>query len=177
MVHAVRLAATSTNLNVVWKTGLRLSVNTIQGINTIYVVGTHPHRRVQRPCNLVVLLKSGTASQDLGQPKLADRTFHVPNLSLWWRRCPCPLRRLPTDTAYHVGMGERLWSALTGLWLVHLPGGLRNATVQTRGPVRNDEVVGLATLWTASARTGPGAEGGRHNKLAVVGDWSCHELW
>jgi hypothetical protein len=177
MVHAVRLAATSANLNIVWKTGLRLLAYMAQGINAICVVGTHPHRRVQRPCNLVILLKSGTASQDLGQPKLTDCTFHVPNLSLWWRRCPRPLRRLPTDTAYHVGMGERLWGALTGLWLVHLTSRLRNATVQTRGPVRNDEVVGLATLWTASARTGPGAEGGRHNRLAVVRDWCCQGLW
>jgi hypothetical protein len=48
-------------------------------------------------------------------------------------------------------MSERLGGALAGLWLIHLAGGLRNSTVQTRGSVRNDKVVGFATLGTASA--------------------------
>jgi len=85
----------------------------------------------------------------------------VPNLALWRSGSSGPLRRLPANTAYHVGMGESLGSALADLWLAHLTSGLRDSTVQTRGSVRNDEVVGVATLWTASARTWPGAEGGR----------------
>lgn len=131
----------------------------------------YSHRRVQRPCNLVVLLESGAASQDLRQPELTNCTLHVPDLSLWWRRSSSPLRRLPANTTYHVGMGEGLGSALADLRLAHVASGLRNATVQTGCAIGNDEVVGVATLWTASARTWPGGEGGRHNRSPGVVDW------
>lgn len=55
-------------------------------------------------------------------------------------------------------MGEGLGSALADLWLAHMAGGLRDPAVQTRCAIGNDEVVGVATLRTASARTGPGGE-------------------
>lgn len=43
----------------------------------------YPHSRVQSSCNLVILLQPGTASQDLGEPELADSTLHVANLALF----------------------------------------------------------------------------------------------
>jgi hypothetical protein len=91
MVHAVRLTATGADLNIVWETCLQLLAYGLHCTTMIAVVETHPHRRVQRPRDLVVLLKSGTASQDLRQPELTDCTLHVPDLSLWWRRCLGPL--------------------------------------------------------------------------------------
>ena len=130
----------------------------------------YSHRRVQRPCNLVVLLESGTASQDLRQPELTNSTLHVPDLSLRRCRCSSPLRGLPANTTYHVGMCEGLGSALADLWLAHMASGLRNLTVQTGCAIGNDEVVGVATLWTASARTWPGGERGRHNRWPGVVD-------
>ena len=59
--------------------------------NAMRVIETNPHRRVERPCDFIVLLESGAASQDLRQPELTDCTFHVANLSLWWRGCSGPL--------------------------------------------------------------------------------------
>jgi len=68
-------------------------------------------------------------------------------------------------------MSEGLGSALADLWLAHMAGGLRNSTVQTGCAIGDDEIVGVATLRTASARTWPGGERGRHNRSPRVGDW------
>jgi len=88
---------------------------------------TYPHRCVQRPCDLIVLLQSRAASQNLRQPELADCALHMPDLSLGRRGCSCPLRWLAANTADHICMGESLGSPLVDLGLAHLSGRLRNA--------------------------------------------------
>ena len=59
---------------------------------------------MQRPRDLVVLLKPGTAAEDLGQPKLPNSSLHMSNLALRGQRGLDPLGRFPTDAAYHVCM-------------------------------------------------------------------------
>lgn len=51
----------------------------------------YPHSRVQSSCNLVILLQPGAASQDLGEPELADSTLHVAYLALFGGRGLDPL--------------------------------------------------------------------------------------
>lgn len=126
---------------------------------------THPHGGVQRPGNLVVLLETRAAAENLGQPELADGTLHVANLALSGRRCLDPLRGLTANTADHVGMGERLGRALLGLGGESRGDGLGDAGVQRRGAAGDDEVVvalvaGAGTgITVAGARPGEGRVG------------------
>lgn len=120
---------------------------------------------MQRPSNLVVLLQSRAATQDLRQPELTDRAFHVANLSLGRRGCLHPLGRLTTYTTHHVGMGERLRRPLRWLWLVHLARcRLGDAGVQRRRPVRDDKVVLVAAGCLRCAGTRPRGKGGSHGE-------------
>lgn len=65
--------------------------------------------------NLVILLQARAASEDFWQPELTDRTLHMADLALGRLWCLDPLRRFPSDTAYHVGVGQGLWGPLLGL--------------------------------------------------------------
>lgn len=71
---------------------------------------TYPHSSVKGSCNIIVLFQPGTASENFRKPKRSDSTLHMANLSLRgsWRLHP--LRRLSSNTAYHVCMGQCLWS-------------------------------------------------------------------
>lgn len=75
----------------------------------------HPHSSIQSACDLIVLLQSWAATQNLWQPELANGTFHVPNLSLSWRWCFDPLRWFSSNTTYHIRMSESLGSPLIRL--------------------------------------------------------------
>lgn len=66
---------------------------------------THPHSRVQRPCDLVVLLQTRARAQDLRKPELLDGTLHVAYFALGRGGSFNPLRGLSTNTADHVGVG------------------------------------------------------------------------
>ena len=87
---------------------------------------------MQRSSNLIILLQSRAASQNLGQPELANGALHMTDLPLRGGGGSNPLRRLTTNTADHVGMGEGLGGALGGLHSLRL-GGLGDARVQRRG--------------------------------------------
>lgn len=80
-----------------------------------FVKMTHPHGGVKSAGNFIVLLKTRTATQDLGKPELGNGTLHVANLALCGRRGLDPLGRLATDTTDHVGMCEGLWCPLLRL--------------------------------------------------------------
>jgi hypothetical protein len=118
---------------------------------------------MKSPRNLVILLQSGTASQNLWEPELAHGALHVPDLPLRWGWCLHPLGRLPPDTTDHVGVGERLGGSLLGL---HVEGGrnwLGDARVQRRGPARDDQILvadiagNWATVTVGSSRPGEGS--------------------
>lgn len=50
---------------------------------TLYILEwTYAHGCVERPCNVVVLLKPWAATQDLWKPESANSALHVANLSL-----------------------------------------------------------------------------------------------
>lgn len=70
---------------------------------------------MQSPRSLVVLLKTGAAAEDLGEPELPDGALHVGDFALGGSGSLDPLRRLTADTADHVGMSERLGGSLLGL--------------------------------------------------------------
>jgi hypothetical protein len=102
MVDAVWLAGASADFYVVWETRLYpLSAwnkpeSAILDCLTwkhecVLVVTTYPHSRVQRAGDVVVLLQSGAAPQNLRKPELADGAFHVADLALHRRRCFHPL--------------------------------------------------------------------------------------
>lgn len=65
--------------------------------------------------NLVILLQSRAASQNLGEPELTNSSLHVANLSLGGRGGLDPLGGLATNTTYHVGVGESLGGSLLRL--------------------------------------------------------------
>lgn len=95
---------------------------------------------MQSSSNLVILLQSRTAPQNLGQPELANGALHMTDLPLSGGGGSNPLRRLTTDTTDHVGMGESLGGALGGLHSLGL-GGLGDARVQRRGTTGDDQRV------------------------------------
>jgi hypothetical protein len=80
----------------------------------------YPHGSMKGAGNVVVLLQSRAASENLRQPELPDGALHVSNLSLWRWRSLDPLRGLAADTTYHVGMGEGLWRTLASARLCQL---------------------------------------------------------
>lgn len=124
------------------------------------MIATNPHSSVQSAGNLIILLQSRAASEDLGEPELGHGTLHVADLALDRRRCLHPLRGLAAHAADHVGMGEGLGGPLLGLDIQRRRDGLGDARVKRRGPARDDEVaVGLVA--------GDGAA------IAIAGPRSC----
>lgn len=126
MVHTMRLALACADLDIMWKASLRigqlrtsLRVASFDRASTrmeeLADGRTHPHCGMERTCNLIILLQTRTATQYLWQPELLDSAFHVGDLSLRWCGSLDPLGRFSPHTAYHVCVGERLWSPLTGL--------------------------------------------------------------
>lgn len=91
--------------------------------------------------NVIVLLQSRAASEDLGQPELADSTLHVADFALRWRGRLDPLRRLAANATDHVGMGQSLGGALLGLVVGKGRGNwLCDPRVEGRGATGNDQV-------------------------------------
>lgn len=128
---------------------------------------SYPHGGMQRTGNLVVLLESRAAAQDLGEPELADGTLHVCDLALSGLGSASPLRGLTTDTTDHVGMGQGLGGTLARLGTVHGGGHwLDDARMQRRGAVRDDEVVIVLTL--RGVRMRAHGERGRHLAEALL---------
>jgi hypothetical protein len=118
---------------------------------------------MERPRNLIVLLQSGTATQDLWQPELANGRLHVANLSLGGGWSLDPLRRLSADTTYHVRVGEGLRGALRRLDVEGGRNWLSYPRVERRGSAGHDQVAIalIARSWTAIAVPGPWADEGR----------------
>jgi len=117
---------------------------------------------MKRPRNIVILLETRAASEDLWQPELANGTLHVAYLALGRRRCLDPLRRFPSDTAHHIGMGQSLWSPLLGLHVQSRGNRLGDARVKRGSPAGDDQVaVDLVTGGRAAiAITSPGTDEG-----------------
>ena len=115
---------------------------------------------MESPRNLIILFQSGTATQDFRQPELANCRLHVTNLSLGWSWSFDPLRRLSSNTTYHVGVGKGLRGALGGLDVESGRDGLSYSRVQRRGSARNDQVaiMLIASSWAAIAVAGPWAD-------------------
>jgi hypothetical protein len=115
------------------------------------------------PRNLIILLQSGTAAQDLWKPELADSRLHVANLSLRWSWGFDPLRRLSSDAANHIGVGEGLRRTLGSLDIERGWNWLGYARVQRRRSARDDQVaiMLIAGSWPAITVSGPRADKGR----------------
>jgi hypothetical protein len=88
--------------------GNRPGIDVSLGIVPIYTILPYPHSCVKRSSNLIILLKSWTASKNLRKPKLPDGPLHMPNFTLSWRWCFHPLRWFSANTTHHIGMGECL---------------------------------------------------------------------
>jgi hypothetical protein len=119
VVGTVRLALAGANLDIVGEACLHSSqltlIHIIPPLTSVIVSGVaHPHGRVQGSSNLIILLQSGAAAQNLWQPELTDGALHVANLSLVWGGSLDPLRGFTANTAYHVGMSESLGGPLGG---------------------------------------------------------------
>lgn len=126
---------------------------------------------MQRPSILIILLQPRTTPQNLRQPKLPHSPLHMSNLALRRRGRLHPLCRLAPNTTHHVGMRERLGSALLRLHVQGRGDGLGDARVQRGGPAGDHEglVVLVAGAGAAVAVAGAGAheggvcaEGGSH---------------
>ena len=85
------------------------------------------------------------------------------NLSLGGSWSFDPLRRLSSNTAHHVSVGEGLRSARCGLDVERGRDGLSYARVQRRGSAGNNQVAVMliARSWAAIAVAGPRADEGR----------------
>jgi hypothetical protein len=118
---------------------------------------TYPHSGMQSPGNLIILLKPGTASEDLWQPELTYGTLHMANLALCWSGRFYPLRWFPSNTAYHVRMGQSLWGPLLRLDIQGRGNRLCDPRVQRRRPAWDDQVAVdlIARSRTAIAITSP----------------------
>ena len=115
---------------------------------------------MQRSSNLIILLQSRTASQNLGQPELAHGALHMTNLPLSGRGGSHPLRGLTTNTTDHIGMGEGLGGALGGLHSLRL-GGLGDARVQRRGATGDHQRV-LSVTSRSRRTSGKRVQRGTH---------------
>ena len=114
---------------------------------------------MERPSDLIVLLKSRAASKYFRKPKLSYSSFHVTNLALGWRGSLDPLRGLAANTADHVRMSKRLRGTLLGFDVQSRWNGLGDSRMKGRGATGDDQVgVSLitragASLAVAGART------------------------
>jgi hypothetical protein len=111
----------------------------------------YPHGSVQSSGNFVILLQSWTATKDLWQPELAHGTFHVAYLALSRRWCLYPLRRLSSNTAYHIGVCECFRCSLLRLDVQSGGDRLCDTRVERGCSARDDEV--LVTLVASSGTT------------------------
>ena len=107
------LTAAGTDLDIVWEASLGQYLAC--GLHTSLVDISYPHCGVESSGDLIILFQTGTATEDLWKPKLADSTLHMLDTSLYWCRSANPLRGFAPNTADHVGMGQRLGCALGGL--------------------------------------------------------------
>lgn len=117
---------------------------------------------MQGSCNLIILLQSRTATQNLRQPELANGALHMTDFPLGRGGGSNPLRRFTTNTTDHIGMGEGLGGALRGLHSLRLDG-LGDARVQRRGATRDHQRVFSVT--SRSRRTS-----GKRIKRGTHGD-------
>ena len=160
MVYAVWLAPAGADLDIMREASLEgESVGARWCLDT---KKSHPHGGVQSPGNFVVLLETRAASEDLWQPELANSAFHVANFALSWGRSLDPLRRFPSDTTHHVGMGQCLWRPLLGLDIEGRGNRLGDPRVQRRSPARDDQVAVdlVARAGAAIAVSSPGTNEG-----------------
>lgn len=125
---------------------------------------TYSHGSMQRPGNLVVLLQSGAASQNLWQPELTNCTLHVSNLALRWCRRLDPLRRLAAHATNHVGMSKGLWCPLVRFGVEGRGQGLGDSRVKGGSPARDDEVTVSLASNRAFASPRPGKRGVRRKR-------------
>jgi len=134
VMNAMRLAGTGADFDIMRETG--------------------PHGRMKRTGNFMILLQARTATQDFRQPELTDGTLHVSNLALTGCGSLDPLRRLPSDTTHHVGMGEGLWRTLTISRLCQLlrRQRLRDTRVKRRCPGWDGHITLSSTDWSRGAR-------------------------
>ena len=163
------------------KTGLARNVR--RDNNRVWWEGlkqTHPHGSVQGAGNLVVLLEPRAATEDLGEPELADGTLHVANLALGRRGSLHPLGGLTADTADHVSMGEGLGSTLLRLDVQRGGDRLGDSRVQGRRAARDDEVGVALVAGAGAAIVGPragegrvGCERGSHGDISVDREVGC----
>lgn len=130
---------------------------------------TYPHSSMQRPGDLVILLKPRAASKNFREPELAHSSLHVLDLSVGGLGSLDPLRGLATNTAHHVGVGESLGGALAGLRIELGGQRLGDPRVQRRGPAGDEQAVlalgSRRTVGVAGARTK--AQRGRHGASGV----------
>lgn len=106
---------------------------------------TYSHSTVKRSRDLIIGFKTRAATQDLRKPELTNSSSHMLNLALRRRSCFDPLRRLSSDTAYEICVGQSLgrWSLSRG----HSAGqGLRDPRVQGGCSARYSIVCGIAML-------------------------------
>ena len=181
VVNAVRLGSARADLDIVGETGLAENQLVYIPLSP-YFPTTYPHRSVQRPSNLIVLLHPWATSQDLRLPELSNGALHVANLALGRRLRLDPLRRLAADTTYHVRMGECLGRSLCGrLGVESRRDGLGDARVQGGGTAGDDErVVGFSSGRRAVSRRGSEGKGvvlerGSHVDTQEL--QSSRELW
>ena len=131
---------------------------------------TYPHSGMKRSGNLIILLQSWAATQDLWKPELADSTFHVLNLALSRRRGFDPLRRLSPDTTNHVGVGQSLGCSLTRLDVQRGRKRLRDPGVQRGCSTGDDEVFCLVPRRRSLAGARTKTERRSHVVVVVVVD-------
>lgn len=109
-------------------------------------ISSYPHGGVQRSRNLIILFQPRAATQNLGQPELANGTLHVLNLPLYWCWRLDPLGWLTANTTDHVGMGQGLWRALCGLQVQCRGNWLGDTRMQRRRATGdNERSVGLVS--------------------------------
>lgn len=127
VVDTMGLAISGADLDIMRKAGLRESVCAIAKC----CVQTYAHGGVKRASNAVILLQSRTATEDLGQPELANGVFHVCDSALGWLGCLDPLRRFAADTTHHVRVSQSLGCTLGRPRLAYARrGGLRDPRME-----------------------------------------------
>lgn len=118
---------------------------------------TNPHGSMKRSGDFIVLLQARTATQDFWQPELANSSLHMADFALGRRGSPDPLRWLAANTAYHVGVSERLGGALLGFGVEARGNRLCNARVQRRSSAGNQHCVAILVAGDRAAFTLAGA--------------------
>lgn len=163
MVGAVRLALAGADFDIMGEAGLQCQFFFEHPeVFRTRELGTHPHGRMQGTSNLIVLLQSRAAAQNLRQPKLPDGALHMADLPLSGGRRADPLGGFPANTTDHVGMGQGLRGSLGG-FRTHLRGnGLGNARMQRGGATGNDQ--GIFTLIASHRPVASGGAGERRSK-------------